>query len=296
MQSMTGFGSGSASGAEGTFEVSVQSVNSRFLDLNVRDNGVPSSVVEHLRQMLKERLARGKVTLTLHFIPSRDNERIHVSTNEKLLEEYIRTFREVRKMPGVSHEKPTISDLLSMPEPWLTVEVPAVSEEQMTKLAEEAMNTALGQLIDMRRREGENLAADLLRRIDLLEEKRNFIIARKDDVVTAYEKKLRERMTTLLSDMGAVPDEAKIMTEVAALSEKTDITEELVRFGSHLSQFRSILSEDGPVGRKLNFLLQEINREVNTTASKADNLEVIDCVIIIKTELEKIREQVQNLE
>ena len=148
----------------------------------------------------------------------------------------------------------------------------------------------------MREREGNNLKVDLKKRLAFLREKLAFLISRQDLETKAYEERLRLRMTKILGAMGVELDETRLLEEVAIYSEKTDYTEEVVRFGSHLDQFEQMLDSSEPVGRKLDFLLQEINREVNTTASKASDTEVIDCVITIKTELEKIREQVQNIE
>ena len=166
----------------------------------------------------------------------------------------------------------------------------------MISLAREAVSAALAGVNEMRRREGENLAADLNKRIYLLREKLLYLKSKQNIIVEDYEKRFRSRMIKLLEDSGNAWDETRLLQEVAVYSEKTDYTEELTRFESHLNQFAAALDSTEPIGRKLDFLLQEINREINTTASKANDISVIDCVIIIKTELEKIREQVQNIE
>lgn len=166
----------------------------------------------------------------------------------------------------------------------------------MIDLAREAASEAIHQLIAMRVREGKNLAEDLLKRLDWIENKRQFLMDHANEAVYAYENRFKALLIELLGGLHIAVDEGRILTEIAAYAEKTDFTEEVVRLGSHLDQFRKILLSDGPEGKKLNFLLQEINREVNTTASKADNLDIVNCVIMIKTELEKMREQVQNLE
>lgn len=158
------------------------------------------------------------------------------------------------------------------------------------------MDEAIEGLLTMRRTEGENLKKDLEKRLSFLEEKRQFLLSKQDVAVKEYEERLKARIDKALEGRDAETDEDRVLQEVAIYSEKVDYTEEVVRLGSHLSQFRQILDSDGPIGRKLDFLLQEINREVNTTASKASDTEVVDCVIIIKTELEKLREQVQNIE
>ena len=148
----------------------------------------------------------------------------------------------------------------------------------------------------MRQREGHNLKVDLKQRLAFLREKLAFLLSRQDLAAKAYEERLRQRMEKILEQMNFEVDEGRILEEVALFSEKTDYTEEVVRFASHLDQFDAMLESEEPIGRKLDFLLQEINREASTTASKASDAEVIDTVIQIKTELEKIREQVQNIE
>lgn len=295
MQSMTGYGSGLASSELGTLSVDIRSVNSRFLEINMRDSGIPAAASEKVRAIIRDSVERGKVSVTISFTESADRK-ADVEINRELLSAYSRAFDEARHMHGISKDKPSAGELLNVPEPWLHVTMEEIPEEEMVNIAREAASKAVNDLIAMRKREGENLVRDLLKRCELLEEKRQFIISRKDNATHEYETRLRDRMKNLLSELGTEADESKILMEVAAFSEKSDITEELVRFGSHIKQFEKILSEEGPAGKKLNFLLQEINREVNTTASKASELDIINCVIIIKTELEKIREQVQNLE
>lgn len=202
----------------------------------------------------------------------------------------------LRHKDEIRCRKPSVSDLLSLPTPFLHVAIESITDEELISLAREAVFAALAGVNEMRRREGENLAADLNKRIDLLREKLLYLKSKQNIIVEDYEKRLRSRMIKLLEDSGNAWDETRLLQEVAVYSEKTDYTEELTRFESHLNQFAVALDSTEPIGRKLDFLLQEINREINTTASKANDISVIDCVIIIKTELEKIREQVQNIE
>lgn len=202
----------------------------------------------------------------------------------------------LRHKDEIRCRKPSVSDLLSLPTPFLHVAIESITDEELISLAREAVFAALAGVNEMRRREGENLAADLNKRIDLLREKLLYLKSKQNIIVEDYEKRFRSRMIKLLEDSGNAWDETRLLQEVAVYSEKTDYTEELTRFESHLNQFAAALDSTEPIGRKLDFLLQEINREINTTASKANDISVIDCVIIIKTELEKIREQVQNIE
>ena len=176
------------------------------------------------------------------------------------------------------------------------VDEPKIEESELILLTKEATKVELDQVMDMREQEGQNLAQDILRRIDWIEKQRIFLVENAEQSSYAYEKRFRERLLNLIAETGLLLDKGRILTEIAAHAEKTDFTEEVIRLGSHLEQFKQILLQEKVVGKKLNFLLQEINREVNTTASKSDLIEVLNCVIMIKTELEKIREQVQNLE
>ena len=295
MNSMTGFGKGSGEGAVGTVNAEIKAVNSRFLEINIRSDHFSGVLEEAARQAIKESVHRGKLNVSLSFTPAAGGEAVEVSLNEPLLDAYISALSTVGKRKKVKG-RIGISDLLSLPESFLSVQKKNISDEDMLPLVREAVTEAIGSLSAMREREGNNLKVDLKKRLAFLREKLAFLISRQDLETKAYEERLRLRMTKLLGAMGVELDETRLLEEVAIYSEKTDYTEEVVRFGSHLDQFEQMLDSSEPVGRKLDFLLQEINREVNTTASKASDTEVIDCVITIKTELEKIREQVQNIE
>lgn len=295
MNSMTGFGKGSGEGAVGTVNAEIKAVNSRFLEINIRSDHFSGVLEEAARQAIKESVHRGKLNVSLSFTPAVGGEAVEVSLNEPLLDAYISALSTVGKRKKVKG-RIGISDLLSLPESFLSVQKKNISDEDMLPLVREAVTEAIGSLSAMREREGNNLKVDLKKRLAFLREKLAFLISRQDLETKAYEERLRLRMTKLLGTMGVELDETRLLEEVAIYSEKTDYTEEVVRFGSHLDQFEQMLDSSEPVGRKLDFLLQEINREVNTTASKASDTEVIDCVITIKTELEKIREQVQNIE
>ena len=295
MNSMTGFGKGSGEGAVGTVNAEIKAVNSRFLEINIRSDHFSGVLEEAARQAIKESVHRGKLNVSLSFTPAAGGEAVEVSLNEPLLDAYISALSTVGKRKKVKG-RTGISDLLSLPESFLSVQKENISDEDMLPLVREAVTEAIGSLSAMREREGNNLKVDLKKRLAFLREKLAFLISRQDLETKAYEERLRLRMTKLLGTMGVELDETRLLEEVAIYSEKTDYTEEVVRFGSHLDQFEQMLDSSEPVGRKLDFLLQEINREVNTTASKASDTEVIDCVITIKTELEKIREQVQNIE
>ena len=300
---MTGFGHGTATGTKGMVTAEIKTVNNRFLELNIRTDHFSAAAEESIKSLIKEQVHRGKIYVNLTFTSDGSRKNIHVSLDEDLLSAYLDVFHMLRHKDGIRCRKPSVSDLLSLPAPFLHVAIESITDEELISLAREAVSAALAGVNEMRRREGENLAADLNKRaadlnkrIDLLREKLLYLKSKQNIIVEDYEKRLRSRMIKLLEDSGNAWDETRLLQEVAVYSEKTDYTEELTRFESHLNQFAAALDSTEPIGRKLDFLLQEINREINTTASKANDISVIDCVIIIKTELEKIREQVQNIE
>ena len=303
MKSMTGFGHGTATGTKGIVTAEIKTVNNRFLELYIRTDHFSAAAEESIKSLIKEQVHRGKIYVNLIFTSDGSRKNIHVSLDEDLLSAYLDVFHMLRHKDGIRCRKPSVSDLLSLPAPFLHVAIESITDEELISLAREAVSAALAGVNEMRRREGENLAADLNKRaadlnkrIDLLREKLLYLKSKQNIIVEDYEKRLRSRMIKLLEDSGNAWDETRLLQEVAVYSEKTDYTEELTRFESHLNQFAAALDSTEPIGRKLDFLLQEINREINTTASKANDISVIDCVIIIKTELEKIREQVQNIE
>ena len=293
--SMTGYGRGVAKSNLGTMTAEIKSVNSRFLELQVRGD-VPAAVENAARTVVKQRLARGKVNLSLAFTPEVSEKPVTVTVNRSLLAAYTAALSEVASQKGIKKETWRLRDLLQLPTPFLSVSEAAVDEALLLPLAEEATEKAVAALIEMRETEGANLALDLSARLDFLSAKIQGLKASQEDVAARYEARLRERMKKLLADMSVEIDEARLLQEVAIYAEKTDYTEEIVRFESHIAQFRDMLAAGGEVGRRLDFLLQELNREVNTLGSKAGEGDVINDVLTLKTELEKIREQVQNLE
>ena len=296
IKSMTGFGQSAVTGAKGVMTAEIKAINSRFLEINMRTGQISATMEDHIRKLIKNQVKRGKVYVNLSFEALAGNDHIHVSIDKDLLTAYLNTLREVRKLKCIKNNKLEIKDLLALPEPFLHVEKDTVTDEELIPMAERAVGEALSGLNDMRLKEGLQLSADIKGRIHLLQEKLKFLEGKQDQIVFDYETRLRTKMKKLWEDVHGQVEEDRFLQEVAIYAEKTDFTEEIVRFKSHLVQFESALSSMEPVGRKLDFLIQEIQREVNTTASKANDMDVINCVIIIKTELEKIREQVQNIE
>lgn len=293
---MTGFGCGNAANEKGAFTVEIKAVNSRFLEINMKGNYVSPELENYVKKLIKEKVQRGKLYVSLSFAPAENGQDTNVTIDRNLLQSYMIALNEIRHMDGIKNNKVTISDLLSLPDSFLHVSTKPMPDSELEPLLEEALIMALNQLDDMRVKEGSNLASDLQKRIEFLYGKLDVLKSMQDKVVDDYKTRLQERIIDMLKKVDADIDESRLLQEVAIYSEKTDFTEELVRLESHLKQFSDTFNHKEPVGRRLDFLLQEMNREINTTASKANDIKVIDCVIIVKTELEKMREQVQNIE
>lgn len=293
---MTGFGCGNAANEKGAFTVEIKAVNSRFLEINMKGNYVSPELENYVKKLIKEKVQRGKLYVSLSFAPVENGQDTNVTIDRNLLQSYMIALNEIRHMDGIKNNKVTISDLLSLPDSFLHVSTKPMPDSELQPLLEEALIMALNQLDDMRVKEGSNLASDLQKRIEFLYGKLDVLKSMQDKVVDDYKTRLQERIIDMLKKVDADIDESRLLQEVAIYSEKTDFTEELVRLESHLKQFSDTFNHKEPVGRRLDFLLQEMNREINTTASKANDIKVIDCVIIVKTELEKMREQVQNIE
>ena len=241
MNSMTGFGRGTAAGDAGTVTAEVKAVNSRFLEINMRTDHFSAALEDLAARKLKEKLHRGKVNVSLSYMPAAGGSRYSVELDRPLLEAYVKALDEGRKVKGLRNKRPVISDLLSLPQPFITVRKEAVSDETLTPLVEKAMEEAIAGLLTMRAKEGENLKKDLEQRLSFLEEKRQFLLSKQDVAAKEYEDRLKARIDKALEGRDTEVDEDRVLQEVAIYSEKVDYTEEVVRLGSHLSQFHDIL-------------------------------------------------------
>lgn len=295
MNSMTGYGKGQLSSELGDMSIEIKTVNSRYLEFNFRSDGVSPFMEEIIKKELKEYLHRGKVSIKIKFIPN-SNKNVKVSVNESLLNSYVDILGEIKKKKLGLSDPLSILEITNVPEPWIEVNLDKIDEEQLISVVKGSLKQAIESLIVMRKQEGENLKEDLLKRISLIKDKMSFIKEQQDSLNFEYKERLRKKINEFIQDSSFTADENRILQEIVIYSDKTDCTEEIIRFDSHISQLKDSLDSNKPIGRKLDFLLQEINREINTIASKADKVEVTNYVIIIKTELEKIREQVQNIE
>lgn len=289
--SMTGFGRANvlADGREITVEL--KSVNHRYLDLSFRMPRHISFVEDDIRRFLTEKLTRGHVDVFITYRNMRSDART-VVFDSALLEAYLKAADECAEKYGLRNDL-SVTSALRLPD---VADVAEAEEDRdaVASLTLSALDKACVELIEMRRREGERLCTDLLARLKTVVEIRERIVLRAPFVVEDYRNKLNERIASILS--AAEIDTARLATEVALFADKANIDEELVRLGSHVSAARELLANGTAVGRKMDFIVQEMNREFNTIGSKANDKDITSLVIEGKAELEKIREQVQNLE
>ncbi len=289
--SMTGFGRGEASGQGYQFTVELKAVNHRFLEVVVRLPKNFMSFEEPMRKMVQEKLQRGRVEIYINIAQTEEKKRL-AKVDKELALSYDKSLKELALSLHTAYEV-DIYRLAALPE-VLSLEEAETDLDKLWPVCAEALAAALEHFVRMRAMEGLKLTEDLLGRLDFLAASLEKIEQRSDSVVADYQKRLRERVQALLGE--TVLDEARLANEVAFFADRASITEEIVRFHSHLEQSRKALKSSDAVGRKLDFLIQEMNREINTIGSKANDLGISQVVIDVKSELEKVREQVQNLE
>lgn len=290
VRSMTGFGRGEAVRGSYHVTVEVRTVNHRYLDTSVR---LPKSLAgfeEKLRSLVQGRLGRGRVEVQVALEESGEGHQT-VKVDVALARRYHAALSRLQQELGLV-DQPTLAALVDMPGVLVTEET--IDVEALSAALEEAADGALAEVQRMREAEGRRLAADLSERVGLIEEALRAIETRAPEVSQEFRQRLEARIREAL---GEVPvDEARLLQEVAIVADRGFIAEEIVRLRSHLVETRATLAEEAAVGRKLDFLLQEMNREINTIGSKANDVAIARQVISVKAELEKIREQVQNLE
>ncbi len=294
MKSMTGFGRGESQREGRLFTVEIKTVNHRYFEPSIRMPRKLAALEAEFRALLKERIARGKIDVFISY-ENHSEEQGDVWVNSARLGEYLVALRAEGEKYGLQDDL-SLSHVLRMPD-VLTVQDLQEDEDLLKKLLREAAEQALDSLDAMREKEGNTLRKDLLDKIDALEDAVKRIEKRSPNVVAEYKDKLYVRIRELL-DKGVLADleSGRLEQEVTIFSDKCCIDEELTRLHSHFDQFRQIMSQRGPVGRKLDFLTQELNRETNTIASKSNDLDITREALTMKNEIEKIREQIQNLE
>ena len=294
MNSMTGFGRGEAEKNGFSFTVELKSVNHRYLESSIRIHHSLSVLEADIRRVLKERLSRGKVDVFVSYQNHSDAQG-QIWLNRSNLEGYLKALEEAADAYHLENDL-KLSSVLSLPE-VLEVDKASWDPEELRPILLDALSQALDGLIRMREEEGQNLRKDFGQKLDELEVCVREVEKRAPEVVKSYQEKLYQRMQEYL-DETKVPkiDEGRLETEVTIFADRCCIDEEITRLKSHISQYRKIILSGEPVGRKLDFLTQELNREANTIASKSNDLTVTQTALQMKNLIEKIREQVQNIE
>jgi len=292
MKSMTGFGRASVEQGDFSISVELKTVNNRFLDVNMRLPSELQSLESTIKKLIGNRLTRGRVEVNLQYDR---NDPVELELNRPLIAGFLAAMKQMREEYSLAGE-PDINVIARLPNVVNTKK----QEPNADFLA--ALEQIFGQAIDdletMRTKEGEMLAAELLARIDEIEARVPAIEAEAAKVADEFSARLTKRISEMLakSDSQLDIDQARIAQEVAFLADRADIAEEITRLKSHIEHFRSIAGDERDVGKRLDFLTQEFNREANTIASKTNNMIVKENALAIKSEIEKIREQVQNVE
>ena len=292
MKSMTGFGSGTATKDGITCTVEIKSVNARFLDLFIRPKQI-NPFESIIRGLVQDRITRGKVEVSVSIQDA--GERPKTFTINSVLRKQIQELL-VQEEFYDDPKKVPLQAVNSISNEWIQQQDTPIAEDVLSEVVQESTNQALDALITMRTVEGKHIEQDLLSRITTLENIIKSIDENKAGAVDAYREHIKGKIQEYLVSLEASISEDRFLQEIALLADKTDITEEIVRFTSHVVQLKNTLVDENSIGRKVDFILQEMNREVNTIGSKAMDSSITEFVVQLKCELEKIREQVQNVE
>lgn len=292
MKSMTGYGRGSADGEHFAVSVDLKTVNNRFLDVHLRLSGELSSLEPVIKRRISSRLSRGRVDVTVNF---EKTSQTAYELNRPLIAGYVNALRDMQKEFSIGGEV-DINVLARLPGA-LQPTRDAIGDDAIAGI-EKALDEGLDELERMRSQEGETLRREMAERIDKIDALVPTIENAAAGLVDAYRERLQKRIGELVNRGGQLieVDPARLAQEVAYLSDRSDVSEEMVRLRSHLTQFREALNSNGETGKMLDFLLQELNREANTTLSKSTDMSIKEAALAIKAEVEKIREQVQNVE
>lgn len=290
---MTGFGRGEYLDAEYRLVVEIKAVNHRYNEIVIRMPKNLGSLEDKIRKTVAATLQRGRIDVFVSVDEYGEKNRA-VRVDKDLAIAYHKALKELggllaEPVGDIAHQIARYPDVLR-------VEEVATDVEGLWPKLQTALDTAVQNLMAMRLAEGANIGQDMAERIDAIAAHVAFIAERAPQVVSEYREKLLGRMRDLLATLGAEPDEARLLQEAALFADRISITEELVRLRSHLNQFKTTLVSGEAVGRKLDFIVQEMNRETNTIASKANDFSVANVVVEIKSEIEKVREQIQNIE
>ena len=290
MKSMTGFGRASLESNGKNYIIEIKTVNNKYSDISVKSTKRLSFMEDKIRKQITNRITRGKIDVSITFFDF-SNKSKNVVLNKEIAKEYIKQLREIADENNLS-ENISVVEIAKLPD--ILNSIDSDNDEEIANETLQCLNMALNSLIEMRKAEGENIKQDLLIRIERVQNLVDKISENSKGIVEEYVSKLEKRVKEILKT--DVVDENRIAQEAVIYADKTSIEEELTRLNSHIVQFKELVNSDGPVGKKLDFMIQEMNRETNTIGSKAGSGEITKAVIDLKVELEDIREQVQNIE
>ena len=293
VKSMTGFGRCETEINGRAITVEIKSVNHRYFEFSCRITRGYSFLEDKLKAFVNARVARGKIDMFVS-VGAADDVPCEVAVNHSLVSGYLAAMKEISDTYGVPNDASVVA-LSRFPDVF-TVNKAPVDEEQLTSDVLTAADAALNSFIAMRETEGARMKADILSRAETILSIVSEIEERSPQTVREYENRLLERIRQTLENLSVEVDEQRILTEVAVFADKVAVAEETVRLRSHFEQLRAFLSLDQPIGRKIDFIIQEMNREANTIGSKVQDAVLAHKVVDIKSEIEKIREQVQNIE
>ena len=291
IRSMTGFGHAASETGNRKFTVEIKAVNHRFLEVGIRSPKVFNVFESSIRATIKEYLSRGKVDVYITF---EDNSEAggHVHYNGNIAREYLEHIRSISTEFGLKNDVSAVA-LSRFPDVFTTQDM-SLDEDELWKELEAVLRQALENHVKSRESEGEHLRADIIDKLDVMRKNVAVIEENSPKIVEEYRSKLRAKVAELIDDSQI--DEARLTTEVVLYADKICVDEEIVRLKSHIEAMKKTLNDGGSCGRKLDFIAQEMNREANTTLSKAGDLITSDIAIDLKTDIEKVREQIQNIE
>ncbi len=295
--SMTGFGRGESIMYDRRFKVEIKSVNHRYGDITIKLPRFLNSYEDKIRKRLAKDITRGKADVWVHFESFSEND-VSVQINTSFADAYVRALKQLNERYALPGDGINLSVLAGNPEVLSIDKDISGSPERQTEIIETlmaALENALAQFNAMRAAEGKALVSDITDKQERIRQILNQVKERAPIVAEEYAAKLTERVNDALNKVGVTADESRLLTEIAVFTDRSCIDEEITRLESHLTQLSSMLKEKNAIGRKLDFLVQELNREANTIGSKSNDAQLSHLVVDLKSEVEKIREQVQNL-
>ncbi len=292
VSSMTGFGKGESSNEDIRFTVEIKTINNRYNDINIKIPKFIRGFEENIRKIAKNKISRGRIDIFVSYevLAGSDTQ---IKVNEPIAIAYKKAIDELSDLLGLTGE-PDLDTLLKMQD-ILEIQKTEGDNDKNWMTLEQALSQAMDDLTSMRRIEGEALTKDILNSVNQVEILIEEIYESAQTVVEEYKEKLEKRVSELIGNKYNL-DESKLYNEIVFFADRSDINEELVRLKSHMKQLADTLSEGGVIGRKLDFILQEINRESNTIGSKSSTIKITQSSVEIKNHIEKMREQVQNIE